>query len=187
MKISKIFTDCGYFKNHSLLFTLFLLITFNKLFCDFKNINQTDIVNVVSDSLLNSLIEAKVDQNSRIVILFQGDLHNDLIKLRIFRNIIENNYQLVENLNNSDYIVSLNIYEELYQKKSRSLISNRKSNIRTNFFLKITETKSSEILLIKEFTHQTPFSNTDEGKWFTPFLITFVIGSLVYLLYYSNN
>ena len=79
--------------------------------------------------------------------------------------------------------------EKLFPKKKGRFPAKEELWVETVFIIQIVQLSDAQVLDVKRFAmeerYQDPQQVTD--KWYTPFLIVFVLGSLVYLLYYGGS
>lgn len=108
-------------------------------------------------------------------------------------------YQLTHSAKKNNYIVFENIADSV--AKLLIYIDQKRIETESNHFLltRITtkEYPSIRIMLVKDnqvlFSEEISFENNalenknTKAKWFDPIILTAVVGSLIYLIYYGNH
>ena len=193
---------CGLFLNHSQIKYTYLIILFVKLFS--LNASVSDVLNLdsspymqdnllTSNSLADTLIslfkQHNVLKTDKIFIDYKQINNLNIDRLNMQKIIIENHYSLVDDLQFADFRVLVTINESVFIENKTSFFRQNRLIKKEIYQIKLTRLSDSRVLAIKdiESVDSMSFTGKSNEKWYTPFLITFVIGSLIYLLYYSNN
>ena len=155
---------------------LFLLI--------FTPILASNAEQFISENIINNPI---LEPSKSIFIHLQSSISNDINILLIQQHFLENNFLVVENELFADYIVTIFVEESLINKNTRKVVIKNDIYLELKFLVRITNAENEQVLAINEYVYETKKEiDKEESKWYTPVLTTFVIGSLVYLLFYGN-
>lgn len=180
--------DCGFFKCHSLLLTFILFIFFT------SNINAqiNDSLNkgqFLEESLMSILTDLEITSDSAIFVNLQSYESRDIHKLFLQEILLNNTYTVVETEQFADYSVTIRVEENFVSKKTASIFVTHELIKETSFIVQVLRIKDYKVMDIKRFKFEEKHQQEKnvKDKWYSPFLVTFVIGSLIYLLYYGNN
>jgi hypothetical protein len=174
-----IFKGCGVFIRHSLF--LIVLLFWGLLYADVDVIGKGEFL---SGKLIETLSELDIPENSSIHLNFWGHETHDLNRYILQEVLLNNNFTVVESEEFAD--LSILIRAEEREVRDRRLRRNNRK-LETIFLVHITRVEDTHVLAINRFSFLEPLQEEllINNKWYSPFLITFVIGSLIYLLYFG--
>ena len=139
----------------------------------------------LANNLLNKLNELSIPNDDSLYLQFFISDTKDLNRLLLSRLLLEKDRTLVENENFANYSIMIKANERVIPIKTNSFP--RRTNLykETVFTTQFTEMSAYEIIKIHEFSHQQRLieEKKTQNRWYDPFLISFVLGSLVYLIY----
>jgi len=161
-----------------------LLLAVNCLFAlNQSNISQT------TDLLWNN-ISGALNQNQIKNITFDIRSENfaDLINFKLSNLAIQNNYSVFDTASDSVVTVSvLQDYKIVSKNYNYYLFTRETSKQYPLFLIKLINNNkvvySQEIIIKDTFTKK----NKTSAKWYEPFMLSAVIGSLIYIIYYGNH
>ncbi|MCL2064386.1 MAG: hypothetical protein FWG98_08445 [Candidatus Cloacimonetes bacterium] len=142
----------------------------------------------LSESLVKSLKELNLENNVNLFIDLQTIETDDLNKFILQEKLLIEGYSLVEIEDFANYFVTIRVEESFISRRSEKFPRSTEYFIEKTFLVQFTRKSDSQILNVWRYVflerHQE--ENVVQEKWYTPFLVAFVIGSLIYLLFYGN-
>jgi hypothetical protein len=145
--------------------------------------------NSIADSLIVMFNSNMITDNEMIYLDIQFPDNQNITKFEIQKMLLAKDYELVESKQFADYVVLIQSSELLMNNPSNSIFKQSELIKKEVYQIQLLRLVDMKVLTIKTIEVMNLYSNNDmtKDKWYTPFLITFVIGSLIYLLYYNNN
>ena len=183
MKINR--TDCGLVTRRSLVFIFILLYSFLLSTLTAETVTKVDFLSKVIQATAQEL---SIPSNSPLYIEINYDHFNEIDVLALQEQLLKMNFTIVHNEQFSDYIVTIKAEESLIYMKTEIFPKREMPYLETTFFIQVTQKEEGRILSVDRhrYIEATDEVQKEKEKWYTPFFIAFVLGSLVYLLFYGN-
>jgi len=164
-----------------IIFYLVIISFFNNLL--FSNTPN----DFVSEKIIKLFNDLQIDKSNTIFIQLQAWDIKDINIMLIQQELLTNDFVLVDNEQFADYFVTINVEESLINKNTNKFFIKNEMYREIIFLVQITRKIDGQLISISNLTYEEKIEeNVAKGKWYTPFLTTFVIGSLVYLLFYGT-
>lgn len=152
------------------------------------SINQSNI-SQTTDKLWNNIHQILQEKNiNKICFDVRSAEYSDLINFKLCNLATKNNYQVYDLPNDSLITISILLdYKSVNKNKNYYLFTRETNKLYPIYLLKIIDKNqliySGEIL----FTENGSKKTKTNAKWYEPFMLSAVIGSLIYLIYYGNH
>ena len=176
--------DCGCLFNRSLPLMLLIFICFNG---DLKAINHTK-GDFLSMSIIESIRSLNIPLSSSFMIFLQIPEVEGLNRFMIQKTLLESDYAIVESEQFADYTIQIKAEESFVPRRTSSFLRGEELTRQTSFIVQFLRMSDSQVLGIKQYNYEEKYTTESsvKDKWYNPILVTFVIGSLVYLLYFGT-
>ena len=142
----------------------------------------------LSQRLVEYLHEIDFDDKSNLYIDFQAMETSDLNKMILQEHLLKNGFSLVETEQFADYFVTIRVEESFIVKRTERFPKVNELFKEMTFLVQFTRKNDAMVLSIKRYVFEEKHQqeNVIQNKWFTPYLIALVLGSLVYYIFYGN-
>ncbi len=145
--------------------------------------------NEVADSLYQT-ISKQLKQENCLSVCFQVQESNTKYLLFILsKNALKENYTVCLNADSADVCVQIesNTFET-YQKKKILFYNKTKKIFENEYMITYINIKKNRLIATESLTYMVnPNIAQSTVKWYDPFLMMAVVGSLIYLIYYGNQ
>ena len=173
--------DCGCSFNRSLFLILFFCIG---LSLKAENVGKGAFL---GGKLVETLHELNIPLCSSIFIWLQAPESHDFNNFVLQERLLKNGFTVVETEQFADYSVIIKVEGRFINRRIASFPRRDEMVKETSFLVQFMRIEGTQVLDIKRFDfHEKRREEAQvRNKWYSPFLTTFVIGSLVYLLYFG--
>ena len=143
----------------------------------------------LTSNLFNTITQLNLPDSSSYYINLQTRDTDELNLFSLQQSFLEKNKIVVDTEQFADYSISIRVEEKLYPKKKGRFPAKEELWVETIFIVQIVQLSDARVLDVNRFTIDERYQDQQQvtDKWYTPFLIVFVLGSLVYLLYYGGS
>ena len=165
--------------------SLFLLIFVIIAFLYSETESKLELLYLALESSLNEL---DYDPNSTFY-LHLDFLQTDELNSLLLQNYLIKKINLVEMEQFADYSVNISVEEALTTKPRGSLFRKKEQYIVYSFMWQIIRNADARIMQIHtlEIEEAVKTKIITKDSWYHPVIIAFILGSLVYLLFYGNG
>ena len=141
-------------------------------------------INRINHNLLYTLDQLDISENASFIVHFRGRETHEVNIFTLQEMLIYHGFRIVESEEFADYSIVLGVES----RDTMAKVSRRNVEVREySVFIHIVNLADTEVLSINRFSFQERLDSEPRinNKWYSPFLITFVISSLIYLLYFG--
>ena len=170
-------------KIYILHFTFYILLLFLSV-----NLKAEDTplqkIDRINENLIYTLNQLEIPENVSFVLYFRGRETHEINTFTLQEMLINHGFRIVESEEFADFSIVLGIdSRDTMAKVSRRNVEMREYSV----FIHVVNLADTEVLSINRFSFQERLVSEPRinNKWYSPFLITFVISSLIYLLYFG--
>jgi len=141
----------------------------------------------LGSKLVETLHELNIAEYSSIFVLLQTPESHDFNRIVLQEYVLRGGFTVVEAEQFADYSVLIRAEERFVTQRTSSFPRRDEVIKETSFLAQFMRIEDTQVLEIKRFERQEQHREEAlvRNKWYSPFLTTFVIGSLVYLLYFG--
>ena len=142
----------------------------------------------LSEKLVDSFIELDISNTSNFFIDLHATETKSLSRLILQEHLLKHDIKLVDVEQYADYLVTIITEENFLEKKTEKFPRVFELFIEMTFLVQITRKSDGQILDVRRYVYEEKYQEDSviKSKWHTPFLTVFVMGSLVYLLFYGK-
>ena len=153
------------------------------------NAQSTTKLDHLTSNLFEGITQLNLPDSSSYYINLQTRDTEELNLFSLQQSFLENDKKVVDTEQFADFSISIRVEEKLFPKKKGRFPAKEELWVETVFIVQIVALSSSQVLYVQRFAHEERYQDPQlvTDKWYTPFLIVFVLGSLVYLLYYGGS
>lgn len=129
-----------------------------------------------------------LSSDSRLYINLQIRENSDYNIFSLQQKLLQDSYTISDSEDFTDYTFSILLSESVLPKKKGGRLSKIELVKETIIMIQLVRSIDMQVIEIKRVEFEDKYDDQQEveGKWYTPFLILFVLSSLVYLLFYGS-
>ena len=144
---------------------------------------ETDI-QYLSRNIINSLENLEITNTSPLFIDLQFSSLDNMFLFRLQQELISRDFSLVEMSNFAEYIVTIRGEESFNIRKTKGFFQRTELIRGQTFLIQYTRVIDGQVLAVDSsyFEEMQKQDEINQTKWFTPYMVAFVLGSLIYLL-----
>ena len=143
----------------------------------------------LTSNLFVTIAQLNLPDSSAYYINLQARDTEELNLFSLQESFLDHKLIVVDAEQFADYSISIRIEEKLFPQKKGRFPTKEELWVETVFITQIVKLIDTQVLDIQRITHEERYGDPQQvtDKWYTPFLIVFALGSLVYLLYYGGS
>lgn len=143
----------------------------------------------IADSLYRHISSQISKKDIKAISFDFQNINSVLIYNHIASQALKDNYVVFLSPDSAEVLIQIDTdIKESYKKKTLFFFSKQKKVKENIYFLSITDLKNNRLLYAETLSYESDsYQKQSEVKWYDPFLLTAVVGSLIYLVYYGNQ
>ena len=140
----------------------------------------------LADNLVDIISHHDFPDSSTFYINLQTRESDDLNLFFLQQRFLENSFIVVESEQFADCSISIRLEERVFPRRKDTFPRAEELFKETVFVVQVVQNIDTQVLEIKRLAIEEKYETQQRvsEKWYTPIMIVFVLGSLIYLLYY---